>query len=778
MSSKNKSKSKGYWKGKIGLERAEKEILQLKGELGRTPKLREVGGIYKAITSGCWTEYGINTWSELLEYLQIESSTSERIKWKGEKGLEQAKKEYIRISRKLKKRPTQHDISGITKAIKRGVWVEFGIEEWDDFVIACGFKPEAKKGKWMGEKGLENAVREINNFYEIHNKVPTSSNVSAGIIDRAEKGHWKEYGISSWNELLKYCGYEVHIEQGKWRGKEGLERAKRKIVEYRQKHEKNPTTLTKGFRSLSKCANSDYWKKYGVRNWGDLLDYCGLEPNKLPTVWGGEEGLEKAKQEILKYYKTHNKVPRKNNVSWRISGACLQGYWKEYGISSWNDLLKKCGLKPTHEGGKWIGKKGLEKAQAILLEHYKKTGKTPIKKDLPSGISAAALRGYWKKEGIESWNDLLIFCGLEPNVEKGKWMGRKGLKLAKEELVSRYKETGKVPTYSNVHGGITSAIGAGNWQEFGISTWNDLLEYCNLELHNIWGKWKGREGLEEAKKIVLNKAKELGRVPTRNDVSRSIESAAIDGHWIEFGVQNWNDLLVYCELEPSHVIGIWVGKEGLEKAKKELIELYNSQEKTPTRNALSAGIQKAIERGEWKEFGFTGSTWNEFVIYCGLEPNIGYHGDAWLKWEQWCEKAISQIYPHKFRTKIMLPNRKFPDYTVRLNKNKILIIDAKLSTFTEGIKKDIRNYLGYCDQLEFWCLFGKRTKKIIDNKEILFLKPEDIIIKIKLEEERKKLEVEVRELYEYSRSVFREISMVRKIKDDFQKTLDFWLGKN
>ena len=139
MNSTRKPKPKGYWLGKEGLKRAKDEILRLKVELNRTPKLKEVTvGIYKAITSGTWSEYGINTWLELLDYFQIESSSSARIKWKGEEGLKKAKEAYIRISKQINRRPTIKHVSGINKAIKREVWKELGIDDWEDFVEAVG----------------------------------------------------------------------------------------------------------------------------------------------------------------------------------------------------------------------------------------------------------------------------------------------------------------------------------------------------------------------------------------------------------------------------------------------------------------------------------------------------------------------------------------------------------------------------------------------------------------------------------------------------------------
>lgn len=53
----------------------------------------------------------------------------------------------------------------------------------------------------------------------------------------------------------------------------------------------------------------------------------------------------------------------------------------------------------------------------------------------------------------------------------------------------------------------------------------------------------------------------------------------------------------------------------------------------------------------------------------------------------------------------------------------IKIIDAKLNSFANSIRKDIKNYKPYCKRLEFWCLIGgKKLKikniKIVTSKEI------------------------------------------------------------
>jgi hypothetical protein len=101
-------------------------------------------------------------------------------------------------------------------------------------------------------------------------------------------------------------------------------------------------------------------------------------------------------------------------------------------------------------------------------------------------------------------------------------------------------------------------------------------------------------------------------------------------------------------------------------------------------------------------------------------------------WEEWCEKAISLLYPRTYQIQpnTRLPNGKFPDFNYQNNKGSFVIVDAKITVLTESIEKDIENYLPYCDRLEFWCLFKQRDPIFLDDKQVYFISPKKILSKV------------------------------------------------
>ncbi len=162
--------------------------------------------------------------------------------WTGEKGLEMAKQKYIEIAKQIGKRPTAHHIQSILRPITNGVWKEFGINDWPDFVRYCGFKPDTKRGTWKGKEGLERARDEIIKTRDKLGRTPKIEEIPGGIYSALKQRRWKEFGVANWFELLDYCQVECpKRESRKWKGKEGLEKAKQKYIEIAKQIGKRPT---------------------------------------------------------------------------------------------------------------------------------------------------------------------------------------------------------------------------------------------------------------------------------------------------------------------------------------------------------------------------------------------------------------------------------------------------------------------------------------------------------------------------------------------------------
>jgi len=149
----------------------------------------------------------------------------------------------------------------------------------------------------------------------------------------------------------------------------------------------------------------------------------------------------------------------------------------------------------------WKGKIGLERAKSKILILKEKLGKIPttrdIKKELGGGIYYSVKKGHWKAFNVESWTDFLIYCELEP---AGKWTGKEGLKKAVHEILSKAEDLGRTPIKKDIPSGIPLAARRGQWGEYGINSWNDLLRYCKLEITHEVNMWVGKQGLDRAAK--------------------------------------------------------------------------------------------------------------------------------------------------------------------------------------------------------------------------------------------------------------------------------------
>ena len=563
-----------------------------------------------------------------------------------------------------------------------------------------------------------------------------------------------------------------HFPDGYWKGKIGLERAKEEMLKVAKNLRRTPKREEiKGYAGIKNTIARGEWANYGINSWADYRNYCGLKKNPHYNVkWKGILGLEKAKKLTLDFYYKNKKIPTGKDLP-KIESASKSGVWAEFDITTWNKFLKYCGFKPNLEHGKWHGDMGLKKAIERIQDYYQENNKVPPRDAiLSAGIRGAIKKGYWP--GIESWNDLIKKAGFEPIKIDGYWDGEEGLKNAKDYVYSFIDKNGRVPTNKEIKG-IVDKCRFGEWPN--IHSYNDFLEHVGVGIQSEWGKWHGIEGLQKARKQAEEFVKQNGRSPTREDI-KGIESAALRGHWKKFGVFSWNSFLLYCGIPVGHELGKWKGIKGLERAKTEILMVSKKIGRTPIRTDLSEsiGLFGAIYRGEWEDYGI--KRYNDLVKKCGLEPNVGIYGDAWEKWEDWCEQAISHLFKGNFNKKKRLKNNKVPDFYIKLKVDKILIIDAKLSTYTEGIRRSKKNYLEYCYKLEFWCLFGEKKSLVHNGKIVNFLSPGDILSKIKDKQLIEQLRNELKDVYAYARSSLDELDDVKGEKEIIQTQLSDFLG--
>jgi len=95
-----------------------------------------------------------------------------------------------------------------------------------------------------------------------------------------------------------------------------------------------------------------------------------------------------------------------------------------------------------------------------------------------SGIKGAVYRGEWNSYGINNWTDLLSYALGETNMYKSIYHGKEGLERVAEKLRQFKVNNNKLPrTTDKEMNGIRKALYHGEWTEFNIKSWRELLDY-------------------------------------------------------------------------------------------------------------------------------------------------------------------------------------------------------------------------------------------------------------------------------------------------------------
>jgi len=607
------------------------------------------------------------------------------------------------------------------------------------------------KSPLANRKAFEKACNELLLHYKETGITP-KRNDFWNYSDAARRKYWvqfsKDIPIDSWSNLLRHLGLGSGKNKGKKQAKNELIDAKKKVLAYYHKHKRAPPSMAKEFSDINSNAKKSgfwLWKPWGITSWNTFLDYCGIPKNHEIGIWKGElEDLNIAKKYVLDFYDNHGRVPVQSDLNF-IAIQANKKIWVKFNINTWNELLIECGMTPTVQMNIWTGKKGFIKARDLILEFFHEFYKTPKQDENKQfrSISGFASHYYWQEWGIRNWNDLIRYCGLDVNHDMGKWKGEIGLKRAKSELLAYREYFGTTPTQKKM--GSIAASARTNWKQFNITSWNELLGYCGLDPNHDVNKWTGEKGLKKAKELILEYYQNHNRSPTQADFN--VITQASRTNWKQFDIKGWNELLTYCGLEINHKLNIWAGEEGLITAQKKIKEFVKDNKCIPVYDNLQE-LAAAAERGHWIEFNVL--SWTDLIRSCGYQPRIGRFGILWKKWEKWCEEVISIVYKNngKIQPETRLPNQKMPDFNFNLH-GQFVIGDAKINSIVKTIKKDIQNYLPYCDKLEFWCLFGHRSAEKYNGKDVYFLTSTEILNRIKSIDQRRQMKAWLDDLNNY-----------------------------
>lgn len=370
-------------------------------------------------------------------------------------------------------------LRGITGAVDRGVWQKHGIYTWNDLLEAIFGEVNLKHNVYTGSEGLVFAQMKLREFWNKKGQLPKVKDKDMNKIRSAiSKGNWYEFGIKTWNDLLKHTFGEVNNKTNFFKGKDSLNKVQTILRISKNQNGRLPRAMDKEMRSIRSAIDRGYWYEAGIFTWNNLLERTFGFVTLKQKYYTGKKGLENAQKKLLKFKQRTGRLPRNNDLGMTsVAGAIRRGNFRQYGINTWNILLKQTFGEVNLEQNKFTGEKGLENVKKNLREFQKRNDRLPKASDAIGRIIVSAIsRGTWQNQGIKTWNDLLKQTFGKINLEQGVYSGEKGLKKAQTKMIKFKEQNGRLPKSTDK--GMVSIIctvSRGYWRLYGFTTWNELL---------------------------------------------------------------------------------------------------------------------------------------------------------------------------------------------------------------------------------------------------------------------------------------------------------------
>ncbi|MFX1384740.1 MAG: hypothetical protein ACFFBP_20125 [Promethearchaeota archaeon] len=329
------------YEGKDGFKKAIEELQVFYEKNGKKPTSKDFTSISRVIYRGIWNNFGIKKWNDLLKYVFGEVNLLIQNKYAKKDGLNKIKQELKKFREHNDRLPKSNDeeISLIVGAVQRGLFKDQGIITWNDLLQNTFGMINREQKIYKGKKGFDKAIKELRNYYKIHNKVPAISDFDV-IYRNIRCGSWKKFCINTWSELVIYCFGKKSIKFNKYKGQDGFKRAKQDLIEFNKNSGKLPIKRDMG--KIAYAIGKGEYTINGINTWNDLLKHCFGEINYEKNKYIGIEGLKKAKSKIKEYKNKYEKDPlTKSKGMNTIYTYARLGKWKKFGINNWKELLEQ-----------------------------------------------------------------------------------------------------------------------------------------------------------------------------------------------------------------------------------------------------------------------------------------------------------------------------------------------------------------------------------------------------------------------------------------------------
>lgn len=371
----------------------------------------------------------------------------------------------------------------------------------------------------------------------------------------------------------------------------------------------------------------------------------------------------------------------------------------------------------------------------IIRDYSEVIERTPKMKEVACDRNLPPINQFLKMFG--SWNGALENAELKIN-RVGRYNDNEILRKLVEIKIKKNRNP-KLDDLKYFNNAPSSEV---YFRKFG--SWNNALRLAGLKI-NVRKDYKK----EELLKLLMDKAKELGRSPKIKDLgsknnmpdkdpyercfggfNKALEVADLEvmyvfRKWAKEDVINWlvykyqelgrtpgirdfdNDVRTPSKGTVRKLFGNWTN--ALREAnvpvrrffsEKELInilhKLYLELNRTPTREEL----KERTDCPSYIPFVIKFGSYTAACLRAGLVPNDGRNNKIWKGWQKHCEEMARVIYGNievQFKdVEIGIPDIYIP--------NKNLFIEVKTCGYKD-FKEQIRRYCSKGRRLEFWCIF-------------------------------------------------------------------------
>lgn len=338
----------GGIKYKFGLEWSKEKILQYYQKYGKNPPSEN--GFFYYLKRDCKNnslkKYRILCWKDLLA-ISLQNKTfyqRNRQNFTGKVGVERAKKYLQQKYKQTGKIPLSKDVGCklIANAIRRKIWEDFGITTWGDLIFEAFGYIKGTANLWRGGRGLNRATNRIRDYYSVHGKLPKTSNkMFNNFCGLLSQKIWAKDGITTWGDLVfKACGIRPETKRILWAGQAKLDTVKEILLIYYKQHHTLPTC--EKFPKIAQQCSDKTWSEFNIHSWNDLLLDIFGKVNKQQGKWRGLAGYKLAKDHLLKIIEQTGRRPKQYDPLCKFfSKVICRGYWSQFGISSWKDLVQK-----------------------------------------------------------------------------------------------------------------------------------------------------------------------------------------------------------------------------------------------------------------------------------------------------------------------------------------------------------------------------------------------------------------------------------------------------